>query len=231
MHTNSWIQTIRLLPFYGILGILIWKAFFEDTYSDYYESYDPQYEYELHADVGTQPNYPELDAKLLTQRKILLTSDINSNSTKQVVGSLLYLNTIDPLSPIDLYVSTEGGYYDDAFAIVDCIQNLQASVNTYAVGGSHSSGTIIVAAGTGIRSAYPNALMMVHDNLSESGFERFNLDDHENKRLQTFWQQYPKIPESWFTLAGDETYFLDAGQALEFGLIDQILEPTSKRSD
>ncbi len=143
MAKNTLIQLLKTTFIGGIFCLLLWKLFDERSFADNYaQGYDPGYEYDLLADSGNYPVYPELDQTLLQSRKILLTTDINAISTKLIVGSLLALNAQDPKAPIDLYVRTNGGYYDDAFAVVDAIRLIDAPVNTYAVGGSHSSGTM-----------------------------------------------------------------------------------------
>ncbi|WP_269524653.1 ClpP family protease [Coraliomargarita parva] len=174
------------------------------------------------AEAGITTPHEALDQELLKSRKILLTNSINASSTKHVVASLLLLNEQDPQAPIDFYVRTNGGYYDDAFAVVDTMRTIEAPVNTYALGGSHSSGTIIVASGTGTRAAYRNSLMMAHDNLSEE-YGSYAMEDRENKRIRSFWAAYDKIPQDWFTTPGDSYHYLNAEEALSMGLIDAIL--------
>jgi ATP-dependent Clp protease protease subunit len=163
-----------------------------------------------------------LDETLLKSRTILLTSDINANSTKQVVGSFILLNEQDAHTPIELYVRTNGGYYDDAFAIIDVMRTIDAPVNTYAIGGCYSAGAIIVASGTGTRAVYANALLMVHDNLSEDG-SRYSNDTKENQRMHTFWAAFKQLPKTWFTKVTDEANYITAEEALEFDLVDMIL--------
>ncbi len=223
MAKNSATQIIRTVLLAGLIGLLFWKLLLVPTPAPA-DAADWSYTLDQVAESGNLTPYSELDAKLLASRKILLTSSINANSTKQVVASLFVLDEADPNAPIDLYLRTPGGYYDDAFAVIDAIHAIHAPVNTYAIGGSHSAGTLIVASGTGVRAAYENALLMVHDNLSEN-FGDYSVDDLENERMLHFWQNFKKIPGDWFTSAGDNMYYLNAEQALQMGLIDTILRP------
>ena len=186
--------------------------------------FDPSYVLGLLAESGNLNPHSEIDRALLASRKILLTSDINANSTKQVVGSLILLNEQDQHAPIDLYVRTNGGYYDDVFAVVDVMRMIDAPVNTYAIGGCHSSGAIIVASGTGTRAAYTHALLMVHDNLSEDD-GRYSLNTKENHRMRAFWGGFKQLPKSWFAKVRDQSNYLTAEEALSFGLVDQVLAP------
>jgi len=221
MSINQLSTLIRIALLSGIFGIFLWKFVLEMPDD---EAFDIGYAIDLMADSGNLSLYPELDKQLLAARKILLTTDINANSSKFVVASLWVLNQQDPSAPIDLLIRTNGGYLDDAFAIVDTMRMIDAPVNTYALGGSHSSGTMIVASGTGMRAAYPNAIMMVHDNLNQH-YGDYNIDDLENKRLIEFWQSFPKIPRNWFSQMGDEMNYINPQQALEMGIVDLILKP------
>ena len=107
------------------------------------------------------------DDPLITSRKILVTANINERTAKDVVARLLYMNALDPHRPIDLYLSTQGGWVDSAFTIIDAMQLIEAPVNTWAIGGCYSSGALILAAGTGRRYATPNAVLMIHASLDE----------------------------------------------------------------
>ena len=184
--------------------------------------YDASTLLDLIAESGNLNPSPHLAEGLMESRTILLTSDINANSTKQVVASLLILNGQDSTTPIDLYVRTNGGYYDDAFAVVDAMRMIDAPVNTYAIGGCHSSGALIVAAGTGQRGAYEHAILMVHDNLSDDGGHH-DVDTKENDRMRAFWGAFNQLPATWFTQSGDDLYYINPEQALAYGLVDSIL--------
>lgn len=237
MSDNKLLNFLKIVVLLGIFVLLLLRAFeATDVVSQVTDStavvageeaqsdFDPSYVIGLLADSGNLNPHGELDEALLKSRKILLTSDINANSTKQVVGSLILLNEQDSNTSIDLYVRTNGGYYDDAFAIVDVMQTIDAPVNTYAIGGCHSSGAIIVASGTGTRAAYESALLMVHDNLSEDG-QRYALDTKENERMRTFWGAFKQMPKSWFSRVSDDTNYITAEEAHRFGLVDMILRP------
>ena len=235
MSDNKLLNFLKIVVLLGIFVLLLLRAF--EATDVFYEvteltaavergeaenGFDPSFVMGLLADSGNLNPHGGLDDTLLKTRTILLTSDINANSTKQVVGSFILLNEQDAHTPIDLYVRTNGGYYDDAFAIIDVMRTIDAPVNTYAIGGCHSAGAIIVASGTGTRAAYAHALLMVHDNLSEDG-SRYSNDTKENQRMYTFWRAFKQLPKTWFTKVTDEANYITAEEALEFGLVDTIL--------
>lgn len=236
MAENKLLDLLKIVILLGIFTLLLLKVLWEANVSHpvpelsavavdalpAVSDFDPSYMLDLMAESGNLKPHRELDDALLKTRKILLTNDVNVNSTKFVVASLILLNEADKNAPIDLYVRTNGGYYDDAFAVVDMMRSIDAPVNTYAVGGCHSSGAVIVASGTGTRSAYANALLMVHDNLSKAD-GKYSADAKENERLRIFWSRYEQLPQSWFSKNGDKRNYITAKEALAFELVDQIV--------
>lgn len=168
--------------------------------------------------------YPpaDLDSPLLAGRRILITESINERTAKTVVRELLYLDTLDPAAPIDLYIATYGGWLDNAFAIVDAMDAIEAPVNTIAIGGCHSAGSVILAGGTGRRLATPRAIISVHLN-REPGDEPFSFALADRQRFERLYRERAHLPEEWFPLTGEREYFMTAEQALEHGLIDAVL--------
>jgi ATP-dependent Clp protease protease subunit len=177
--------------------------------------------------LSANPHEAELraDDPLLKSRKILVTSNINEYTAKDVSTRLLYLNALDSHRPIDLYLSTQGGWIDSAFTIIDAMELIQAPVNTWAIGGCYSSGALILAAGTGRRYATPDAVLMIHASLDEDpkdskhpySYERLALD-----RYERVWRDRADLPNAWFPMVGGEEYYLSPQEALRFKLIDEI---------
>jgi ATP-dependent Clp protease protease subunit len=98
---------------------------------------------------------------------------------------------------------------------------ITAPVNTWALGGCYSAGAIVLAGGTGTRSATPNSLLMVHANVEESA-EDFSSGQLGVERENRFWLEHAKLPSKWFPLTSDTSYYLSPEQALEYGLIDSV---------
>ncbi len=179
---------------------------------------------DLMADSGNFKQDTFLDEALLQERKIVITTDVNPHLSKQIIASLILLNSRDNQTPIDLYLRTEGGWVSDAFSVVDTMQSISAPVNVYALGGTHSAGAIILTGGTGRRVAMKHSIIMVHDNLTKPMPGAYDSDLADNQRLTAYYQQHAKLPKAWFTEFGDQTYYLNSQQALKFGLIDEIAD-------
>lgn len=171
--------------------------------------------------VPSEPNL-RADDPLITSRQILVTENINERTAKDVVTRLLYMNRLDPLRPIDLYLSTQGGWVDSAFTIIDAMQMIDAPVNTWAIGGCYSSGTLILAAGTGRRFSTPNAVLMIHASLDQGSKESYSYERLALQRYERIWRNRANLPDSWFPMTGGEEYYLSPREALEFRLIDEI---------
>lgn len=167
---------------------------------------------------------PRLDPTdpLLARRQIVITSTINERTAKDVVNRLFHLDALDPAAPIDLYISTAGGWPDAAFTLVDAMRLIEAPVNTWALGGCYSAGAVILAGGTGRRYATDRAIIMVHTNLVDSSAP-FSFGRLDRARYEGFWREVAELPTRWFPMTGEETYYLSADEALQFGIVDEVL--------
>jgi ATP-dependent Clp protease protease subunit len=185
-------------------------------------SMGPEDVVDLFVSAGVEFAASPVEAELLGQRKIVVGSDINGLATQRIVRMLLLLDAQDSSRPIDLYIRTEGGWIDDAFSIINVMQALKSPVNTHAIGGTHSSGAMILAAGTGVRYAYPFSSIMFHGGLCDvdSGRDEDRLD---HQRLTAFWQRHARLPSEWLHSRQEKTCFLGPEEALKLGLVDQIL--------
>ena len=184
-------------------------------------SEDPSEIVDVLVDAGLEFAASPVEKELLTHRKIVINTGINASSAQRTIRALLLLDSIDPAAPIDLYLRTDGGWISDAFGIIDVIENITAPVNTHAIGGTHSSGAMILAAGTGTRYGYPYSSIMFHAGLYDDDSE-YSEDIIDNDRLLQFWNLNASLPKKWMMTKKDTEYFLSPDQALEFGLIDQI---------
>lgn len=173
-------------------------------------------------DAGAEAEAIDPNDPLLRARLIVITSSVNERTSAHVIPRLHYLARLDPRAPIDLIVSTTGGWRDSAFAIIDTMRAISAPVNTWAIGGCYSAGTLIVAGGTGSRIATPDALLMVHANLEDSD-EPFAQEPRELEREERFWKEHARLPADW-SLDSDMSYYLTADEAKQFGIIDAVRE-------
>lgn len=191
----------------------------EEKTRDYFETMS-----DTQIEAGFEDTVLARDDALLERRVIVITTAINERTAKDVISRLLVLDALDPNAPIDLYVTTQGGWLDSAFAVIDVIDSLHAPVNTIGVGGVYSAGAMIAAAGSGRRVARGNALFMVHANLPETQNEG-SVEALEKQRIERFWRSRARLPESWFPLTGEDEHFLSAADAQRYGIVDEVLAP------
>lgn len=161
------------------------------------------------------------DPLLLETRTIVINTEINEKTSKEVAAKLLYLDRTRPGEPIELVIKTYGGWQEDAYLICDTMQLLNSPVNTWSAGLSASAGAMILAAGTGVRRALPNAMIMVHV-VEEEDEDPLSFGYQSRRRSEEFWRRHARLPAQWYPMTGDVEYYLDAGQALKYGIIDEI---------
>lgn len=171
---------------------------------------------------------------LLKERIIFLGTGIDDAVANLIVAQLLYLNSIDQKSQINLYINSPGGSVYAGLAIYDAMQMIQAPVSTVAVGVSASMGTALLTSGAkGKRYALPHATIHMHPTGGGAkGYtEDVRIATREQERIQT--QLFHLIGKhSGHTWKEIEDYFLrdkymSAPEAKAFGLIDEVLGDTS----
>lgn len=197
-----------------------------------WEYIESQYESEVLINLLTDSGVimQKLDAEepLLAQRMILINEGINEVTARHVVERLHYLNSLDSEEPIELLLNTSGGWMDSAFAIIDTMRAIKAKVNVTALGGCYSAGTLILAAGTGERTATPNTVLSVHVNDYYRDGDEYNDEVQDLARFRRIYKQFTNVPQKWFDEEGDQQYYFDAEKALRMELIDKISEPAWK---
>lgn len=172
----------------------------------------------------------DIYSQLFKNRIILLGVEINSYVANIIVAQLLYLAQDDPEKPINMYISSPGGSVYAGMAIYDTMQQVECPVSTVAVGLTASFGTLLLAAGTkGMRYALPNATIHMHQVLggAQGQASDIAIQAKEMLRLRS------KLNEILSTHTGqsverivkdtDRDIYLSAEQAVEYGLVDQII--------
>lgn len=167
---------------------------------------------------------------LLKERIVFLGTGIDDAVANLIVAQLLYLNSIDQKSQINLYINSPGGNVYAGLAIYDTMQMIQAPVSTVAVGVSASMGTALLTSGAkGRRYALPHATIHMHPTGGGAkGYtEDVRIATREQERIQTqlFYLIGKHAGHSWKEI---EEYFLrdkfmSAPEARDFGLIDEVL--------
>lgn len=185
----------------------------------------------------------DIYSRLLTDRIIMLTTDVNEHTASLIVAQMLYLESEDPDKDISFFINSPGGSVTDGLAIYDTINFIKPDVATYVLGSACSMGSFLAQAGApGKRFVMPESRTMIHRVSSgtrgTSGsvhIQEMQLEDsirsmNESKRLnERLTQLYVKhntagktYEELFETMKFDT--FLSAEQAVEFGLADKIIE-------
>ena len=169
---------------------------------------------------------------LLKERIIFLGSPITDQVANLVVAQLLYLDREDPESDIYLYINCPGGAIYPGLAIYDAMQLIKAPVSTIAVGWTASMGTVLLAAGTkGKRFALPHATIHMHP--AGGGIQGYapdvEIQAKELLRIQRLIQEllarHTGQPLEKIIQDFDRDYYMDAKGAVEYGIVDEVLEP------
>ena len=173
----------------------------------------------------------DIFSRLLNDRIIFLSEEVNDTTASLVVAQLLYLEAQDPDKDIQFYINSPGGSVTAGMAIYDTMRYIKCDVATICVGMAASMGAFLLAAGTkGKRMALPNAEIMIHQPSAGTQGQITDMAIHM-KRLQTIKDRMNKILSEntgkdldVVTAACERDNFMTAEEALEFGLIDQIVQ-------
>jgi ATP-dependent Clp protease protease subunit len=173
----------------------------------------------------------DIFSRLLNDRIIFLSEEVNDTTASLVVAQLLYLEAQDPDKDIQFYINSPGGSVTAGMAIYDTMQYIKCDVATICVGMAASMGAFLLSAGTkGKRMALPNAEIMIHQPSAGTQGQITDMAIHM-KRLQTIKERMNKIlaentgkSVEEVTAACERDNFMTAQEALEFGLVDRVLE-------
>lgn len=173
----------------------------------------------------------DIYSRLLEDRIIMLTEEVNSASASVVVAQLLYLEAQDPTKDISLYINSPGGSVTDGLAIYDTMQYIKCDVSTICMGMAASMGAFLLAAGAkGKRYALPNADIMIHQPSGGAQGQATDMEIH-TKHILDIRQKLNEIlaentgqPVDVIAKDTNRDNFMTAQQALEYGLIDKVFE-------
>jgi ATP-dependent Clp protease protease subunit len=168
---------------------------------------------------------------LLKERLIILGSEVESQIANLIVAQLLFLNREDPDKPIQMYINSPGGEVYAGFAIYDAMQQISAPVSTTAVGMTASFGTVILTGGSkGMRYALPNATIHMHQPLGGAQGQASDIVirateiQRIKEKLFDIFVRHTGQPREVLERDQDRDFYLDAKQAVEYGLVDAVLE-------
>ena len=173
----------------------------------------------------------DIFSRLLDDRIIVLSDEVNDATASLVVAQLLFLEGQDAEKDIHLYINSPGGSVTAGMAIYDTMQYIKCDVATICVGMAASMGAFLLSAGTkGKRMALPNSEIMIHQPSAGTQGQITDMAIHL-KRLQTIKSRMNQILANntgksveEVTAACERDNFMTADEALAFGIIDRVLE-------
>jgi len=174
----------------------------------------------------------DIYSRLLEERIIFVKDVIDDYMADLVIAQMLFLDSKDPEREINLYINTPGGVVTAGLAIYDTMQYVQSPVKTICIGQAASIGAVLLAAGTkGKRYSLPNSRILIHQPMGVAQGQAVDVKIHAENLLEVrdqinrilarhTGQPLEKIEEDT-----DRDYFMTPEEALEYGLLDEIIRP------
>ena len=176
----------------------------------------------------------DIYSRLLKERVIFLTGQINDNVASLVTAQLLFLEAEDPKKEIYLYINSPGGLVTAGLGIYDTMQYIKPDISTLCIGQAASMGSFLLAAGTkGKRFSLPNSRIMVHQHSAGFQGQATDIEIHANevlslkKRLNEIYSKHTGKNVEEIKSALERDNFMTAGVAKDFGLVDEVVEKRS----
>ncbi len=173
----------------------------------------------------------DIYSRLLKERIIFLTGQINDNVASLVTAQLLFLEAEDPKKEIFLYINSPGGLVTSGLGIYDTMQYIKPDVSTLCIGQAASMGSFLLAAGKkGKRFSLPNSRIMVHQPSAGFQGQATDIEIHANevlslkKRLNELYSKHTGKNVDQIKDALERDNFMTPENAKDFGLIDQVVE-------
>lgn len=186
--------------------------------------------------TGAGERSMDIYSRLLSDRIIVLSDQVNDTTASLVVAQLLFLESQDSEKDISLYINSPGGSISAGMAIHDTIQYIKCDVSTICMGMAASMGAFLLASGTkGKRFALPNAEIMIHQPLIAGGQggglsgQATDIKIHADHLVRTrakmnrLLSEYTGQPLEKVELDTERDNFLSAQEAKEYGLIDEVI--------
>ncbi|MDE7114735.1 MAG: ATP-dependent Clp protease proteolytic subunit [Acetatifactor sp.] len=176
----------------------------------------------------------DIFSRLLSDRIVLFGEEVSDASAGVIIAQMLFLEAQDPEKDIQFYINSPGGSVSAGFAIYDTMQYIKCDVSTICIGLAASFGAFLLAGGAkGKRIALPNAEIMIHQPaIHGNGIQGQATDiqitsDHiqkSKKRLNTILAENTGKSVEEIAIATERDHYMTAAEAVEFGLIDKIIE-------
>ncbi|WP_440930175.1 ATP-dependent Clp endopeptidase proteolytic subunit ClpP [Candidatus Pelagibacter sp.] len=176
----------------------------------------------------------DIYSRLLKERIIFLTGQINDNVASLVTAQLLFLEAEDPKKEIYLYINSPGGLVTAGLGIYDTMQYIKPEISTLCIGQAASMGSFLLAAGSkGKRFSLPNSRVMVHQPSAGFQGQATDIEIHANevlslkKRLNEIYSKHTGKSVDEIKSALERDNFMTADAAKQFGLIDEVVNKRS----
>lgn len=173
----------------------------------------------------------DIYSRLLKERIIFLLGEVEDHMANLVVAQLLFLESENPEKDIFLYINSPGGVVTSGLAIYDTMQFIKPDVSTLCIGQAASAAALLLCAGAeGKRLCLPNARVMIHQPLGGYRGQATDIEIHAREtmaireRLNAIMAQHTKKTPDQIMRDTERDNFMNAYQALEYGLIDKIMQ-------
>ena len=178
----------------------------------------------------------DIYSRLLEDRIIFLTGEIDDNTANIVVAQLIYLEGKNPDKDISLYINSPGGSVSAGLAIYDTINYINCDVSTICIGLASSMGAFLLSSGTkGKRYALPNSEIMIHQPLGGAKGQASDIQIQANQiqkikhKINDILSKQTGKPYEQIEKDTDRDFYMTAEQAKEYGLVDEIFYTRKKK--
>ena len=172
----------------------------------------------------------DIYSRLLKDRIVMMGTPINDDVANTIIAQLLFLESEDPDKDINLYINSPGGSVTSGLAIYDTMQYVKCQVSTICMGQAASMGALLLAAGAkGKRYSLPHSRIMIHQPSGGFGGQASDIELHAKEilrlkaKLNEIMQKHTGQPLDRIEKDTDRDYFMGAGEAKEYGLIDEVV--------
>src|SRR5467141_1292567 len=172
----------------------------------------------------------DIYSRLLKERIIFLVGPIHDAVASLICAQLLFLEADNPNKDINFYINSPGGVVTSSLAIYDTMQYIRSPVATVCIGQAASAGSLLLAAGAkGKRYSLPNSRIMIHQPSGGFGGQASDIELHAKEilrlkaKLNEIMQKHTGQPLDRLEKDTDRDYFMGAGEAKEYGLIDEVV--------
>jgi ATP-dependent Clp protease, protease subunit len=173
----------------------------------------------------------DLFSRLLDDRIVMLSEDFNDGMASIIVAQLLYLDSLDNTKPITMYINSPGGVITSMWSIIDTMNLIKAPVHTICIGMAASAASLTLAAGQkGHRYILPHAKVMIHQPLGGIQGQATEMEIAVKEIIKTkdllshFIADHTSQDIEKIKIDMERDYYMSATEALEYGIVDKILE-------